>query len=245
MKTKTVIFLLLAITASLYPGRAFGQIIIQHSGAVDPVTEGFTLSSAGNVQLGPVFEDLGFNSWVIHSRDHNEGASYHYFLTAGEQQAAMAFGISLSANMRFVEVSDYTRMSMEFQTGTRRFRLIVTATDNGTLLVSGDGIPAFSLETNALDYHHYSIAYEAASNTAALWIDGIEWATDIQGAQITFPAATITFGASGESITYSHWNDVTLAIIPEPTTLPLLLGLGALLFVGVLRWRTRQGRSAG
>lgn len=56
-----------------------GQTIIQHLGAANPVTEGFTLNSTGDVQLGPVFGDLGFDSWMIHSRTHTESATYNYF----------------------------------------------------------------------------------------------------------------------------------------------------------------------
>lgn len=217
---------------------AFGQTIIQHLGATDPLSEGFTLTSSGDVQLGPVIGDLGFDSWMIRSRTHTESATYHYSLIPDELQAATTNGWVLSANMRFVEVSEHAWMIMEFRMGTTRFRLVTSPSDGG-IVVSGDDIQPFSFEGDALDYHDYALVYERTSEKAALWIDGIEWVTGISGFQTAFPGSAIYFGASGESITNSHWNDVTLAIVPESATLAFLAGLGALLVAGAVRWRHR------
>lgn len=144
----------------------------------------------------------------------------------------------MSANMRFVEVSDFTGALMEVQTEAKRFRLRITSVE-GELVVSGDRIEPFTLEGDALDYHEYTIVYDAVLDQAALWIDGVERVTGI-GGNIPSPVPYFIFGATGESITYSHWNEATFAIIPEPATVAFVSGLGALLIVVVVRRRQRK-----
>ena len=53
--------LLLASTISLTYGQ--GTLVIQHSGATDPTTEGFTLGSGSTGQVGGLVNDIGFNAW--------------------------------------------------------------------------------------------------------------------------------------------------------------------------------------
>ena len=237
MKTKYIRHLFSAAVAMIPFSGASGQTIIQHLGATDPVTAGFTLSSTGDVQLGPVFGDLGFDSWKIHSRITIESATYNYFLMPAEREAAMTDGWMMSANTRFVEASDAAFVIMSFATETRRFRLRISAIDNGELVVSGDAIHPFSFEGDALGYHEYALVYDPLLDEAALWIDGIVRVTGISGATVPSASPYFIFGASGEGITHSHWNEASFAIIPEPATVALLTGMVALLATGILRRR--------
>jgi hypothetical protein len=234
------IFTLIAACA---PFGMSAQVVIQHFGAIDPETEGFTRSAGGDVQIGPVFEDLGYDSWKIHSRTHQEFASYFSRLHALEEQAALEYGWSVSSRVRFVELTNYTTVNWEFTVGGVRFRVAVDATEGNGIVVRGDGIDPFSFDGVPTAYHDYLLAYDAVSETAALWINGVQQVTGILGFQSTVPA-TIHFGATGESITYAHWHEFTLAIVPEPATLSLLAGIGVLVMAGAVRWR-RRGRRGG
>ena len=233
--------LLLSAVAGLVPfAAAFGQTIIQHTGANDPVGQGFILDIRGDAQLGPVVDDNGFDSWMIHSRLHTEAASYAYPLTTSEQTAAANQGWSLSANLRFVEVSEHARALLFVQMGTKRFRVGIAAAGTDEMVFSGDIFGPISFEGNPTEYHAFSLVYDALSETAALWVNGTVVIPNITGGEVATPAM-VGFGATGESITHSHWNEVTFAIIPEPATAALLVGAGALLAVGVWR-RRRRGR---
>src|SRR5690606_39174961 len=88
------------------------------------------------------------------------------------------------------------------------------------------------------DYHEYSLIYDAVDEIAALWITGIGHVADIPSGPV-LPDGMVSFGAwSG----HTHWNEVTLTIVPEPAMVALLFGLGVMVFVGGVRWRRRKIR---
>lgn len=218
-------------------GTASGQVVVQHLGAIDPRIEGFRLSLGEPAEIGPVFDDLGFDAWKIRSTSHNDWASYAYTLTDQELQAAMDKGWRLSAQVRFVETSEDARFKIEFNMGTRRFRVAISGVNDREIVPSGDDIDPFSIDLDALDYHEYELRYNPLLDRAALWVDGVEHKTDIFGREVQTSVPVIIFGATGESITHSHWNEVTFEIIPEPATVALLAGVGALLATSTLRRR--------
>jgi hypothetical protein len=119
------------------------QIVVQHLGANDPISQGFTVFSVGDVQLGPVFDDFGFDSWKIHLRVYIESATYRYDLIPGELQASLTHGWMLTANMRFVEVTGRDWVLIEFYTETRGFRLLLSGTAEGAQTNGSDfaGLP--------------------------------------------------------------------------------------------------------
>lgn len=240
MKSTFARFLVCTAAALTPYSYAFSQVIVQHSGAADPVTEGFTLSSWNEVQLGPVVGDLGRDAWKIHTRDSWESGSYYYRLTPQEIAGATTYGWEYSASLRFVEMSEFTRVTMAFLTEEIRFRLALSSNNAGKFIVSGDGIQAFVLDVDPLEYHHFRMAYDAELEYASLWIDGVEQVKNIPPPSVPGATASVSFGASGEDVAYSHWNEFSFAVVPEPAAVALLAGMGALLVAGGVRWRRRK-----
>jgi hypothetical protein len=244
MKTNRKIIIWLNLTVCLLSVQLSGQIIVRHHGASDPIGQGFDLSGGGpNVQVEPVFGDGGLDSWKIRSMSNSAYADYYYRLTSSQLTLAMTQGWEMVARMRFVEIGFFNGGLIAFHMGDTRFRLGVTVIDEHELLISGDGFPSFTLQTDALAYHEYRLVFDPALDAAAIWIDGALKVAEVPGVKPLYSSTSLSFGAPSEGIKHSHWNEVTFRIIPEPATVALLAGLGALLLAGVVRRRRRQASS--
>jgi MYXO-CTERM domain-containing protein len=117
-----------------------------------------------------------------------------------------------------------------------------SASASGDLIVSGDGFAPFLYAIDPLVYHQYSFICDAVLDAVAFWVNGAEVAANIPGVSSTGSSGAIYFGNSAESITYSHWHEVTVAIIPEPAVVGVGLGLGALAGALARRRRTEKAR---
>jgi len=99
-----------------------------------------------------------------------------------------------------------------------------------TLIGSGD------------QYNEFSVIYDAASATAALWINGTKRVDDF-GGHDRAGTPRVFFG-TGDGGVLGHWNEVTFAIIPEPRAFALAVGLGAGFAVIGLRRRIKLVKPA-
>lgn len=63
MKIKCSTIIAIAALIAWIPATA--QVVIQHAGANDPLTQGFYIHSTDEVQVGPVSDDMGFDAWKI------------------------------------------------------------------------------------------------------------------------------------------------------------------------------------
>jgi|GEM_PF-4359958 len=239
------IFIRLKIFAAflLLSNYGLAQVVVRHEGAKDPELQGFSLASVGYPLVGGVMGQDGYDAWFTQSRTTSEFISYRYFFGGDESESAMQLGFSISAKARFAELSDDSKMLLMLRTDGKRFYLWLTATTAGNLLIGGDGLAPFTYEVDPFSYHDYALVYEAASHTAAFWINGSPIAT-LGGFSHTSPTPVLAqFGNSAESITHTYWHQVTVAIIPEPAAVAFWGGLGALLSVFGMR-RFRAGRAS-
>jgi hypothetical protein len=184
----------------------------------------------------PVLDDRGFDSWKIQSTVH---AYYVHPFTPEEVQSAMMNGWEMTARFRFAEVGPFAGSTIALHMGNVRFRLWIDAISENQLGIGGSSFSSFLFETDALAYHEYRLVFNPILDEAALWIDGSVKVTGIPPQQIGYAASDFRFGDPSEGITNSHWNEVTFRIIPEPATVALLSGLGALLLAGAVRRRRR------
>src|SRR5690606_36119499 len=162
MKSQSSHCLIIALLAPLVANVLHGQVVIQHFGASDPVTEGFYIGSSADVEVEPVFNDMGLDAWGI-QKLHQGTYTYGYNLSLQQQEDAASFGWLLSGRMRLVEPG----------IGAIRFGgdffLQLLLRENGSMLIS-QGNVNFYLAEAGHDYHEYSIVYDVIDEQAILWI---------------------------------------------------------------------------
>lgn len=222
---------------------AHGQVVVQHTGANDPITEGFTLLQPGNAEVGPVFEDFDRDAWSIRLQSQTEYGAYEHALTERERQDAATFGWELSVTLRFLSFPDVWGNGVYFYTGAHRFSMEFFTDSDGTLWIS-DSLSGgdYRFEGGDDDYHRYTLVYDPLAELARLWVDGVDSEFDFRPRN-SGSDASFRFGA-GQVVTHAHWNEVSLTIIPEPATVALVAGILALAGAVVYRpKRTRQIRT--
>lgn len=212
------------------------QVIIQHSGLNDPLTEGFFMITPGEAELAEVIDDQGYNAWSIHDTSRVDPTIYLYQLLPEQSLAVNTYSWVLSATMRLVEPG---AARLEFTTGSETFLFSLRLDEGGDIMLTQQQVPLYTLEGGGAGYHDFSLVYDAIDERASFWVDGVVRVTNIVGSSTIPLQPVVSFGNSG-SESHTHWNDFTLAIVPEPATVALLTGLGALLVAGGVRWRKRK-----
>jgi len=82
--------------------------------------------------------------------------------------------------------------------------------------------PTFTLEGAGSSYHLYQLIFDPNAGSADLFIDGVERISNYTG--VGSSVARVAWGSSG-SITQGrvHYNMVQLALVPEPSSMMLVL----------------------
>lgn len=238
--SSVAVFCWLAMAAS-----AQSQVLAQHSGAVNPATEGFALLSYGSPQLGPVINDVGVNAWSIRML-HSDAAHYTRTLSPGQYDQLAGADWQLTYTLRILQapaIPSYD-ISSSFYTGKQMFSLYFGAAPNGdpivqvrenSLLLS----PAITLSGAGATYNTFSIKYQAASDSADLWVNGTEVYSDMKAAPFIGSQATLKWsGYQHGSDVEANWSLVSLAIVPEPSVASLTL-------LGILAAFCRRSRQRG
>lgn len=209
-----------------------GVFIARHIGNTDPITEGFTLSRGGSPLLIPASNDLGLNAWHIGLDTNVDIGLYRRSLTVQDQEALRA-GWILSLTLRILEPFGVPTPGIfaKLQTGTEIFPSIRFGAqpDGDPMLQIGSW--EYTMEGAGSAYHTYQLKYDADVGSASFWADGSLLLTDIAGS--SYPVADFSWGGSqrGPGSAYANWNEVSLWVIPEPSTIALL-GLAGLWFAG-------------
>jgi PEP-CTERM motif len=230
MKTKNKISVFVALAITFI---AHGQgVIIQHSGATDPTTEGFGLNmGAGSV--GPLNNDQGVNAWVTAIPSGSSTLEYTESLTSQQETEVVGQDWTMSAILRVVQSSSTLgNIFVGFSTGAQTFDLEFGSESNGDPFVRASTTPVFILSGAGSTYNGYQLIYNATTGMADLWVNGIEKISDITGTQSS-QAAGLAWGIaqSGASPFQANWNLVSLSV-PEPSTIFLFfLGSGVLFYV--------------
>lgn len=216
------IWIVMAVLALAVSG-AQAERIIEHVGAADPATEGFTPN--GNPGLGsPLADDGGVAAWAINDTDDTE-LTYQYHYSPTELADMGTFGWIMRANIRIPTVSkalDSTAFVQSRQ-GDERYMLrwSTDASGNPTVHILG----ADSAAITGSGYHLYELVYDPAEGSADLFVDGSEVLSD-QGPNIDAGTELMAWGSgstSGHDPGAGNWNAVSIEVIPEPASLALLL----------------------
>ena len=156
----------------------------QHQGAVNPLTEGF--ANEGVTSGTPIVADggPGIDAWRVFST--STGVGYYYSpLTSEETQLAMTNGWRLTARMR-VE-GGLTTAAVDFGLGGRRFDMNLRRDVNGDTVVRLNtsvspiqGVD-FTLSGSGSTHHTYELVFDPSTQTADLFVDGIERLSDYAG----------------------------------------------------------------
>lgn len=232
---KTPIFLsaiLVFCAASWSYGQ--GTLLAGHFGANNPATEGFTLSSGGTPSLSPV-TDLGRDAWSIGLNADVDLAGYVRNFNPQEQLLLSSGGWVLSLSLRILEpfaAPNGGRFSI-FYVGNQFFLLTFGAQSDGDPVVRIAGT-SYVLDGAGDGYHNYQLRNSAITGVTSFWVDGNQFLTEIAGSSNPFNTFSLAWGGGQRpgGSAYANWNEASLSVIPEPSSL-LLLSLGGLGLVAV------------
>jgi hypothetical protein len=230
------------IVATAALARGQGSLVALHSGAADPTSEGFAVTSYGTLQLGPVYNDLGFDAW---STRVGSGGIYY------QDSLPNLSGLSwmLSVNLRVVEDSLAEPVfGVTVDSGQYRFGMTFGSAANGDpIVVAGSSSTSLVLVLQGAGstYHNYQLAYDAGLGTAQFWVDGVEHLGNIAGAQGFSPAVLIECSHQNPAALQANWNLVSVEIIPEPSTMALVVMGGVLFGIGLFRKRVNRRFAPG
>jgi hypothetical protein len=230
MKTFTqwiILFLGGAIVAS-----AQNSTIMLHTGATDPVTEGFGLVFRAPASVGPVIGDFGTDAW----RTYADGAVS--YLAAAWYQRGLTGEQFTQINHSDWDLDFTMRIGQDgacvnFNTGVQLYSMFFSVAGDFLLAGFANG-NLIALRGQAGGYHRYRLAYDFETDSATLFVDDVSRIADAHGT----PLSPGGFGGlvwgqvPNGRVSEAYWSSVSLTIIPEPSPSHLLL-LGCGLFVRV------------
>ncbi len=220
------LFVLSFVSIALYSAEGQGQIVIQHTGYNDPLSEGFTIHSFGAVQVAGVTNDSGYNAWATLF----SGSGVVYSANVGNLTGS-DWVLSVTVKIAATNANPYGSVfDAGISTGTSSIGMAFGADSNGNQLVLIQRYGEFAI--NGSSYNNYQLVYDATANAASLWINGMQKLSGITG--FVPSIATLSWGGGYQSPSsyQANWNLVSLEIVPEPGMLSLIcFGGGALLYV--------------
>ena len=168
--------LAIRLASAAVPALGQGTLIIQHSGATDPVTEGF--QNLGHGSGYPVINDMGVNAWVTPGIT-NGNPFYEYWLTPQQEAESVGADWILSVNLRIATTNSGPWFGLAFYAAG--IGLDFGSDSNGNQFVGyGYGLGTnYSVTLSGLNYHDYQLKYDDSADTVSLWIDGAEYANNI------------------------------------------------------------------
>ena len=170
-----------------------------HQGATDPVIEGFANNgvSSGTPAIGD--GGPGIDAWRVLSTTFETGF-YASAMTTSETQQAVTNGWRLTARMR-VE-SGLANVNADLGGFGRRFDIHLRRDANGdtvvrlTTSVTPFSGMDFTLAGSGSSYHTYELVFDPVSQSADLFIDGVERLSDYIGhTQFQGATGSLLFGA--------------------------------------------------
>ena len=227
------------LVTEVVPALGQGTLIVQHSGATDPLTEGW--NGFGGY---PITNDLGVNAWSM-PEPSNLGDGYQHDTTSQEQAGLSSAGWIFSINARVATSNAPLGQLGYFDavlwgSPAAIAVLFFGSTTNGDPIVRlkyGSISDTITLTGAGSTYNLYQLQYDVSMDTASLWINGVDYLSNIP---LTNQNIVTVAWEGGGSPAYErvNWNLVSLEITPEPSTMTLF-GLGALI-LAARRFRRRQ-----
>ncbi|QDS98180.1 hypothetical protein [Adhaeretor mobilis] len=243
---RTIGLLLLPVAMLAVTPTAWGALILSHSGANDPATEGFAATVDAGATVAPVINDMGsgLDAWEV-KNSSGTGKGY-YSGTAALDASALADiatgGWSMRATLRVDDViangydeslSPAPGLHVRLVEEEHWMYLFLSTDSSGNpiaQLKGGAGLLNVSDEINisGSGYHTYEMRSQPMTTLADFYIDGTKVISDFEigntvdyGNRIEWGSAST--GADGAG----YWNSLEFetspAPIPEPSALAILL----------------------
>jgi hypothetical protein len=234
--------------------------VFTHSGDADPLSEEFSRDFVFGAPsaIGPIADDQGLPAWSVLGTGQDSQYSYASGALSTSQLIDITnHGFTFTMIARAVQGINPTYDASHpvavagggLNTGLQRFDValgldgngnsvvfLVTADDNsgpGSSLV-GTG-PSYTLTGN--DYHTYTLTYDPLTQLADLFIDGVQRIEGYAGNSTNRSNVGLYFGAASGG--QGDFNFVEVTSVPEPSTLALALGGGAIGLLAYIRRRFR------
>lgn len=244
----TAVLLTLGILASAVNA----EVVVQHQGANDPTSEGFTFSDGGFPNaVAPLLNDGGEPAWAIAVITPRSQVGYSQGITALQNNDLLTKGFQLDFEARafralapaFDTNNPAGIASAIFDTGTRRFDIALGIDAQGDTVVSLPTsisvdpttgyyeVPGQTYTLTGLgnDCHDYSLVYDPKTELADLFVDGTLRISGYAGhTSFVTPTPGLAFGVSSGG--QGDFNFVRLSTVPEASSV-VLLGIGGLAFV--------------
>lgn len=240
--------------------RAQSSFIIAHNGSTDPTTEGFSpFSEVGVSTTGPVLDDMGLAAWSIAgSAVYSQFAYSSGALSASEQAdiASQGFVLTLDARVlqglapAYNDVNPFVIAGAALDTGTTRWEIELGLNSNGDTVVvlptsigrsSGGSVeapgPSLTLGGSGSSYNTYQLVFNPVTQSANLFVDGIERLQDYTGNPVSVSNGGLFWGAwSGGQ---GNFNFVQVASVPEPSTWSMM-AVGGVALLGIVHRKKRR-----
>lgn len=206
-----------------------GTLIIQHSGATDPATEGFQSLGPGGGYA--ILNDAGINAWVTPGAT-NQSVYFKYVLTPQQQAASAGASWILSADLKIATTNSPADFLLYLEGVNASVGLNFGSDSNGDQYVIYGPGSAGRVTLPCSNYNDYQLRYDASTETMSLWIDGTEYANNIYTNEHDTYLAYLGWGGGTDvGNPLANWDVVSLNI-PEPSPAAVfLLGSGVLLLV--------------
>jgi len=218
------IFTVLSITAIiLSAGPAVADTVVQHSGATDPGTEGFSAySTPGYAVIND--QGSGIDAW------HMDGAwsttqEIYYF--SGANSGALSGGWALSAKLRntSTETGDETGPWISVMLGGKRFDIGLHSDGNGDQVLTGNvnyDTTNYTISGLGQNYVYVQVAYDSVKGTADYYVNGSKVITGFIPTDQYFYDGLVWGGEGNFNLvkleTGNPWPSVTLSTTaPDPT----------------------------
>ncbi len=232
---RTILPMALLMTA-LGALHTHAAVIIDHTGAADPTTEGWAQTSGGGTSATALSPDgaTGFDAWQTSDTSSSAGSVrfYAHTLAPSELTDATTLGWRMSATLRLptADQSVDEGVSFDFGVTNQIYRVIFGTSAGGDTIVAPGRTADNPTQTTitGLDYHTYSLTYDPNTDKVAFAIDGVVEDADVSAFTPNIPGnGRARFGALGSGSTgVGNWHSVTFEIIPEPASMALM-ALGA------------------
>ena len=194
MRTKAVMIGALGLISlgGVLAGAAQAEEIVAHTGATEPLLEGFNDDLTGVSLSGPVLGDMGLDAYAV------GGTGMERFGTgdfdAATRAELLARGWKMTARLRVAQSPDergLVAVNLE-NIGGRRYDMNFGLDANGDTFVrlnqtivtspqlTGIG-PTHTLVGSGSTYHLFELIYDPAEASADLFVDGVEVMSDYEG----------------------------------------------------------------
>jgi hypothetical protein len=220
-----------AIVATFFTTSIRSEVVAEHIGSTDPVSEGWTeYRDFPGVLVGPI-NDAGTEAWFIDDNSPGSQLIYSKSLTASQAAAVPLYGGELTAVLRMVDgATSVHPLFATFNVGNRDFTMYLGTQPDGTgtvTLINNFGQPLIVFNSGS-GYRTYQMRYDPSTATADLFVDGVERFSDYGGIVFgNFPTSprwgSIT---SSNGLGQGNFSKIQFDVLPEPSAAVLFLLAG-------------------